>query len=81
MGIGRVSAGAIFILHAKNPIAEALANGADHVIKICAHAVHLVHKADPRHAILVRLTPHGFRLWLHTGYGVEHANRAIQHAQ
>src|SRR6267378_2324963 len=61
--------------------AEALLDGADDVIEIRAHAIHLVHKADARHAVLVSLAPHSFRLRLHAGNGVEHANRAVQHAQ
>src|SRR5712671_6447458 len=61
--------------------AETLLDGADDVIEIRAHAVHLVHKANARHAVFVRLAPYGFRLWLHAGYGVEHADCAIQHAQ
>ena len=61
--------------------AKALANGADDVIKIRAHAVHFVDKADARHAVLVRLAPHGFRLRLHAGNGVKHADGAVEHAQ
>src|SRR5712675_1986916 len=60
--------------------AEALLDGADDVIEVRAHAIHFVHKANARHAVLVRLAPHGFRLGLHAGNGVEHANRAVQHA-
>src|SRR6516164_1596179 len=61
--------------------AKTLANGADDMIKIGAHAVHLVHKTDAGHSVLVRLAPNGFGLRLHTGDGVKHANRAVQHAQ
>ena len=56
-------------------------NRAHDVIEVRAHAVHLVHEADARHAILVGLAPHRFRLRLHAGDGVKHANRAVQHAQ
>src|SRR5271168_4713817 len=61
--------------------AEALPNGANHVIEIRAHAVHLVDETDARHAVLVRLAPNGFRLWLHAGNGVKYADRAVQHTQ
>src|SRR6266481_10178450 len=61
--------------------AEALLDGADHVIEIRAHAVHLVHKANARHTVLVSLAPHCFRLRLHAGDGIEHANRSVQHTQ
>src|SRR6267154_283452 len=61
--------------------AETLLDGADDVIEIRAHAIHLVHKTNARHAILVSLAPNSFRLRLHAGNGVEHANRAIQDAQ
>src|SRR4029077_5364558 len=60
---------------------EALTNGADDVIEVRAHAVHLVDETDARDAIFVGLTPNGFRLRLHAGDGVEHADRAVQHAQ
>ena len=41
-------------------------------------AVHLVDKGQTRHMILVSLTPHGFRLWLHaTDCAVNHAS-AVQ---
>src|SRR4029077_10754888 len=40
--------------------AEALLDGADYMVEIRAHAVHLVHKADARHAILIGLAPYGF---------------------
>ena len=51
------------------------------MIEIRAHAIHLVDETDAGHAILVRLTPNGFRLRLHAGNGVKHADRAVQHAQ
>src|SRR5258705_66717 len=60
---------------------QALANGADHMVKIRSHAVHLVHKTDTRNPVLVRLAPHGFRLRLHARDGIEHAHRAVQNAQ
>src|SRR6202158_4153261 len=60
---------------------QALANGANHMVKIRSHAVHFVHKTNARDAVLVRLAPHGFRLRLPPGDRVEHAHRAIQNAQ
>ena len=42
--------------------AETLANGADDVIEVRAHAVHLVDEADARNAVLVGLAPNGFRI-------------------
>ncbi len=60
---------------------EALANSADDMIKIRAHAVHLVDETNAWHAILIGLTPDGFRLRLHAGDGIKHANRAIQNTQ
>src|SRR5579859_5187318 len=60
---------------------EALANGADDVVKIGAHAVHLVYETNARDAILVGLTPNGFRLRLHAGDRVKHTNCAVEHAQ
>src|SRR5258707_14481163 len=61
--------------------AETLANGADDVVKVRAHAVHLVDKANARDAILVGLAPDGFRLRLHAGDRVENADGAVENAQ
>lgn len=61
--------------------AEALANGPNDVVKIRAHAIHLVDETNARHAVLVRLTPDGLGLRLHASYGVKHAYRAVQNAQ
>src|SRR3546814_7233214 len=41
----------------------------------------LVDEAHAGHAVLVRLTPHRFRLRLHAGDAVETGDRAVQHAQ
>src|SRR5467141_1495212 len=60
---------------------QALAYGANHVVKIRSHAVHLVHKTDAWNAVFVRLAPYGFRLRLHAGDGIEYAHRAVQNAQ
>src|SRR4029077_6171102 len=60
---------------------EALPNGADDVVEIRSHAVHLVYKTDARHAIFIRLAPYGFRLRLNARNGIEHAHRAVQNAQ
>src|SRR6266852_1475025 len=60
---------------------KTLSNGVDDVVEIRAHAVHLVHETDPRHAILVRLAPHRFRLRLHARDGIKHADCAVQHPQ
>ncbi len=60
---------------------EPLPHRANGMIEVGADAVHLVNERDARHAILVRLPPHRFRLRLHARYRVKHGNRAIQHAQ
>ena len=51
------------------------------LLEVRADAVHLVDEADARHAVLVGLAPHGFRLRLHTRDGVEHGDGAIEDAQ
>ena len=51
------------------------------MIEIRAHAIHLVHEANARNAVLVRLPPNRFRLRLHARHGIKHAHRAVQHAQ
>ena len=57
---------------------------ADHVHaaeEVGADAVHLVDEADTGHTVAVGLTPHGFRLGLHAGDGVEYGHGTIEHAQ
>ena len=48
---------------------------------IRAHAVHLVHEADARHFVLVRLPPDRLRLRLNARDGVEHDHAAIEDTQ
>src|SRR5215471_8523730 len=60
---------------------EALANRADDVIEIRAHAVHLVDETNARDAILVGLAPYGFGLRLYACDRVKYANRTVEHAQ
>src|SRR6202012_674055 len=43
--------------------------------------IHLVGEDDARHAILVALAPDGFRLRLNSLVRIEHAHRAVEHAQ
>ena len=54
---------------------------ADDLVEVRAGAVHLVDERNTRHAVLVGLTPDGFRLRLHAADGAEHEHRAIEHAQ
>src|SRR6202795_4681391 len=61
--------------------AKTLADGADYVVEVRAHAVHFVDEADARNAVLVGLAPDGYRLRLHASDGVEHADRAVEDAQ
>src|SRR5260370_8297983 len=60
---------------------EALAHGADTVVEIGADAVHLVHKLNARHAILISLSPHRLGLRLYAGHRIENGHSAIQHAK
>ena len=56
----------------------------DHVdaaVELRADAVHLVDEADPRHVVAVGLAPHRLGLRLDAGDGVEHGDRAVEHAQ
>jgi hypothetical protein len=50
-------------------------------LEVRADAVHLVDEADARDAVLVGLTPDGFRLRLDAGDGVEHGDRAVEDPQ
>lgn len=56
----------------------------DHVnaaVELGARTVELVHEADTRNAIAVRLTPHRLGLRLHTGDAIEHGHGTVEHAQ
>src|SRR3546814_4944068 len=61
--------------------AEAIDDRLDAIIEIGAGAVELVDEAHPRNLVLVRLTPHGFRLRLDAGNAVERGDRAVKDAQ
>ena len=60
--------------------AQTIDHHVDAALEVRAGAVHLVDEADARHVILVGLAPHGFGLRLDAGDGVEHGDRAVQHA-
>src|SRR5690606_10292030 len=48
--------------------------------EVGAGTVHLVHEGQTRHLVLISLTPHGFRLRLHTTHGAVHHAGAVKHA-
>ena len=50
-------------------------------LEVRTDAVHLVHEADARDAVLVRLAPHRFGLRLDTGNRVEHGHGTVENAQ
>src|SRR5208282_5880406 len=60
---------------------EAISNHRYAAREIRADAIHLVDKTDPRHAVLVGLAPHGFRLRLNAGDRIEHRDRPVEHTQ
>src|SRR5262249_40172648 len=60
---------------------EALTDGANDGAEIRPHLVHLVDESEARYAVLVGLAPHGFRLRLHAGDGVEDGDGAIEDAE
>ena len=60
--------------------AQAIDHHVDAALEVRAGAVHLVDEADARHVVLVGLAPHGFGLRLDAGDGVEHGDRAVEHA-
>ena len=60
--------------------AQTVDHHVDAALEIGAGAIHLVDEADARHVIFVGLAPDGFGLGLDAGHGVEHRNRAVQHA-
>ena len=60
---------------------ETVMDHVDAAEEVGADTVHLVHEADTRNMIGVGLTPHGFRLGLNTGDGIENADGAVKHTQ
>jgi hypothetical protein len=60
---------------------QTLDDGLHRMEEIRADAVHLVNETDARDVVFIGLPPHRLRLRLHSGDGVEHRHRAIQHAQ
>ncbi len=50
-------------------------------LEVGADPVHLVDVGDPRHAVLVGLTPDGLGLRLDAGDRVKQRDRAVEHAQ
>ena len=68
-------------LQHQRPGPETVGNHRDAAREICADAIHLVDKADPRHAVFVGLAPHRFRLRLDAGDRIEDRNRAVENPQ
>src|SRR5690606_18305596 len=62
-------------------VAQALLDLLDDAQEVGALAVHLVHVDDTRNAVLVGLTPYGFRLRLDTGSTTEHDDGTIEDTQ
>ena len=61
--------------------AEVLLHLGDHLGEIRAGAVHLVHKGDARHAVLVGLVPDRLTLWFHATHGTEHRHHTVDYTQ
>ncbi len=51
------------------------------VVEVGAGDIHLIDVDHARNIVMVRLTPHRFRLWLDTALGAEDGHAAVQHAQ
>ena len=73
--------GADGVLHGHGFGAQTIANHVDRAPEIGAGAVHLIDKADARHAVTIRLPPHRLRLRLDACDCIEDHDAAIQHAQ
>ncbi len=65
-------------LHGDGPGAQARADRGQAALERGAYLVHLVDEGEPRHAVAVRLPPHGLRLRLHAVAGVEDRDRAVE---
>ncbi|OAQ20167.1 Hemagglutinin 2 [Thermosulfurimonas dismutans] len=57
---------------------EPLLDFIHHPLEIGPQPVHLVHKTDPRHPILIGLTPDSFRLGLYSTHSTEDHHRPIK---
>jgi hypothetical protein len=61
--------------------AQARDNGFERTVKRGAGAIEFVYEADSRHAVLIGLTPHCFRLRLNTSHAVKYRHGPVEHAQ
>src|ERR1022692_955983 len=61
--------------------AEPIGDHLHAAVEFSPDPVHLVHEADPRHAVAIRLPPDSLGLGLHAGHAVEDRNGAVEHAQ
>ena len=68
-------------LHYQWLCAQAVNNGADGVVEVCTHLVHLVDEADTWNVVLSSLTPNLLGLWLNAFLAVEDSNSAIENTQ
>src|SRR5690554_3911355 len=50
----------------------------NHAQEVCAYTVHFVYESQTRNAVLVGLTPYGFRLGLYTTHGAVNHHRAVE---
>ena len=60
---------------------EAVAGSSHAAIEVGAGAVHLVREDHARDHVAVRLAPHGLRLRLDAGDGIEQRDGAVEHAK
>mmetsp|Transcript_23154 Transcript_23154/g.50833 ORF Transcript_23154/g.50833 Transcript_23154/m.50833 type:complete len:564 (+) Transcript_23154:1196-2887(+) len=51
------------------------------VVEVSTQAIHLVHKGNTGHLVLVSLAPHSLRLGLHTRHSVKDRDGTVQHTQ
>lgn len=68
-------------LHDQRRRVQATPDRLDGGVEVGARAVQLVDERDPRHAVPIRLAPHGFALRLDARDGVEHGDGAVEHPQ
>ncbi len=68
-------------LERKRVLRQTIVDHRHAAIEVRADAVHLVREDHARNAVAVGLTPHGFRLRLDAGDGVEQRDGAVEHAE
>ena len=53
----------------------------DRLLEIRTRSIHFIHESNPRHPILIRLSPNRFALWLYSSHPTEYCDRSVQNPE